>query len=333
MRLFLLLLSLIFVQPVWASPAPECVGCENLTPEHIKKVYASNPVLLYQLYAVDKSKIAGLNFEFYPIEKQYLDPSVTEQTVVGGFFGQGKTPNMEAVLALKPDLILASGNVQDKYREIFVNAGVPVLYIDALTLEQSLNSFTPLADILGVSARGEKLHAYAQQSVDMAKSAVYQTKPRVYYAFGKDGLKSECEKSSFGDLITLAGGEVVLKCENTKQNSRVSVNFEQVLSLNPDMIIAYDKAFYDSVYQDEKWQVLSAVKNKQVFLIPRKPFSWMGKPASFMRFLGIRWLLKTLHPNEFTQINIRDEAKQFYQLFLSRELSEADLNDILNETP
>ncbi|MBE2898601.1 ABC transporter substrate-binding protein [Pasteurellaceae bacterium 20609_3] len=333
MRFIFLLLSWLFAQSTLAAPAPECVGCENLKPDQIQKVYASNPVLLYQLYAVDKSKIAGLNFEFYPIEKQYLDPKVTEQTVVGGFFGQGKTPNMEAVLALKPDLILASHNVKDKYREIFANSGVPVLYIDALTLEQSLNSFAPLGDILGVTSRGEKLHAYAQKSIDMAQSAVYKSKPQVYYAFGKDGLKSECEKSSFGDLITLAGGEVVLKCENTKQNSRVSVNFEQVLSLNPDMIIAYDKAFYDSVYQDEKWQVLDAVKNKQVFLIPRKPFSWVGKPASFMRFLGIRWLMKTLHPNEFAEINIRDEAKNFYQLFLSRELSESDLNDILNETP
>lgn len=51
-----------------------------------KKVYASNPVLLYHLYSFDKSRIVGLVFEFYESEKRFLDKNITSLPVVGGGF-------------------------------------------------------------------------------------------------------------------------------------------------------------------------------------------------------------------------------------------------------
>lgn len=74
------------------------------------------------------------------------------------------------------------------------------------------------------------------------------------------------------------------KCQNLKQNSRVGINFEQILAYQPDAIIVYHKAFYNKIFDDKKWQLLKVVQKNQVFLIPRKPFSWAGKPPSFMRF-------------------------------------------------
>ncbi|NLK66311.1 MAG: ABC transporter substrate-binding protein [Campylobacteraceae bacterium] len=209
---------------------------------------------------------------------------------------------------------------------------IPTLYIDALTLEESLNSFKVIGEILGVSERSDRLYNYAKESLDMANEISQKAtkKPRVYYAFGDDGLQTECDKSSYGGVINLAGGELVHKCENLKQNSRVNVTIEQVLSYNPDKILVYHKEFYDKIYSDKKWQLLDAVKNKEVYLIPRKPFSWVGKPASFMRFLGIRWLLEVLHP-EISRLDMHQETKEFYKLFLYLDLNESEIKDILNE--
>lgn len=310
----------------------ECVGCEKLKNSPPNKVYAPNPTLLYHLYAIDKSKAAGLVFEFWDMEKEYLDSNFTNLPVVGGFVGQGRTPNMEAVLKLNPDLIITTTFTKNEYKALFEKSKIPVLYINALTLEESLNSFIPLAEILGVKDRGEELYTYAKKSIDIAKNAANRHKNskklRIYYAYGEDGLQTECENSGVGVAVSLIGGEMVHKCKDLRQNSRISLNFEQILNYQPDIIIAYRKEFYDQIYKDPKWSHLEAVKNKRVYLIPRKPFSWVGKPASFMRFLGIRWLVSKVYEDE--NIDIRDETKEFYKLFLYLDLSESQLDDILN---
>ena len=59
------------------------------------KIYASSPPLLYMLYALDPAKISGSNFEWNDYERPYVKKEVQEQPVVGGFFGQGKIPNVE----------------------------------------------------------------------------------------------------------------------------------------------------------------------------------------------------------------------------------------------
>ncbi|NLK66310.1 MAG: hypothetical protein GX282_02425 [Campylobacteraceae bacterium] len=121
MRVWFLILSLFLT-----LSANECRNCENLG--EIKKVYASNPVLMYQMYAIDKSRVAGLVFEFWDIEKEYLDSNFTSLPVVGGFYGQGRTPNIEQVLALKPDLIITSTLTTGQYKEVFDKANPNSLY-------------------------------------------------------------------------------------------------------------------------------------------------------------------------------------------------------------
>ncbi|NLK66342.1 MAG: ABC transporter substrate-binding protein [Campylobacteraceae bacterium] len=321
MRIIFLIFSFII-----SLNAYECKNCENLG--KVEKVYVANATTLYQLYAIDKSRVAGLLFEFWDIEKEYLDPEFVNLPVVGGFMGQGRTPNMEQVLALKPDLIIAGTKTTQTYRDIFDKTKIPTLYIDSTTLDESMNSFKVISEILDVKEKGDTLYDYALNSLNLAKevSSRATKKPRIYYAYGDNGLSTDCQNSSVGNLVSLAGGELVHKCDKDRAN----LNFEQVLAYNPDKIIIYHKTFYDQIYKDKKWQLLDAVKNKEVYLIPRKPFSWVGKPASFMRFLGIRWLLEVLHP-EVANLDLHQETKEFYRLFLYLDLDEKQIKDILNE--
>lgn len=155
-------------------------------------------------------------------------------------------------------------------------------------------------------------------------------KPNVYYAYGKDGLKSECGSNSFMRLIEAAGGNTQKFACKSKFNSRVKVDFENLLAKNPDVILVYHKEFFDKIYNDKKWASINAVKNKRVYLIPRSPFSWAGKPGSFMQILGLRWLIYVLHDNVLN-IDLKEQTKEFYELFLYKKLSQEDLNFILNE--
>lgn len=310
-----------------------CDGCDTLKNGTYKRVYVSNPTLLYSLYSFDKNLPIALNFEFWPIEKKYLDPKFYKLPVVGGFFGQGKTPNLEKVLSLNPDLIICATNAKKnpKYIRFFDSLKIPNIYLEDEDIFQR-NLYKFYGELFDNEKRANELISYADKSALLAKQIedMNLSKPNVYYAYGKDGLRTECGSSSFTKLVDLAGGNSAkFACKSQSKIQRVKVNFEEILLKNPDIILVYHKDFYEQIYKDPKWAPIKAVKEKRVYLIPRAPFSWVGKPASFTKILGFKWLVSKLHSDEF-DINIRNEARDFYKVFFYTDLSDEDLDFILN---
>lgn len=312
---------------------------EKITlPQEINKIYASTPILLYSLYAVDKTKIAGLNFPFNEQEIKYLDKETAKLPVIGGWFGQGRTPNSEMILQINPDVILLSNSTKKLGEEkIKASLGgakdIPLIYLKSNNLQELVESFSYIGKLTSKEQRAIKLQEYGQNSLDLAKeiSSKITKKPKVYYAEGKNGLQTECNTSIHSELINLAGGENVHKCETKNLFGKQTINFEQVLSYNPEIILIYDKEFYQNIYKDSKWNHIDAVKNKKVYFLPFGPFSWFDRPPSFMKLLGLKWLLNIFHP-EFYQIDIKNEAKVFYQLFLNLSLDDKQLDEIMGRT-
>ena len=304
---------------------------------NIQKIYASNPVLLYSLYAVDKTKIAGLNFPFSETEAKYLDEKTINLPVLGGWFGQGKTPNNEMILQINPDVILLSDTTKklgnQKIKESLGGAkNIPLIYLKSNSLEELVDSFSYIGILTNQEQRAKKLEEYGKNTLNLAKEISLKStkKPKIYYAEGKNGLETECDTSLHSELINLAGAQNVHKCEDTNPFGKQSINFEQVLGYNPEIILVYEKEFYQTIYKDSKWKHINAVKNKQVYFLPKGPFSWFDRPPSFMKLLGLKWLLSIFHPDIY-QLDINQESKEFYNLFLNMQLSDEQLNEIMGK--
>lgn len=301
----------------------------------VDKIYASSPVVLYSLYAVDKSKIAGLNFPFNEIEAQYINENTKNLPIIGGWFGKGNTPNVEMILKINPDVIILSEaskeQSENKIKESLGNTNIPFFYIKTNSLSDIINSFSYLGKLTSNEQRAKKLEDYGNKALEDAKEVIKQIKkkPKVYYAQGNNGLETECHSSTRNELIDLAGGENVHKCQATSFGKQ-AINFEQVLAYNPEIILVYEKEFYKKIYEDKKWQFIDAVKNKRVYFLPKGPFSWFDRPPSFMKILGLKWLLTIFH-DDIYKIDIRKEAKEFYSLFLELELSDNDLDKIMGK--
>lgn len=331
--------------------------CFAMTPEQIKdyiaqnsenieqlqgtpsKIYASSPPLLYMLYALDPAKITGTNFEWNDYERPYVKKEVQDQPVVGGFFGQGKIPNAEMLLRLDPGLILvnASSRNAKKMSEVFGSIKKPMLYLSAVRLEDYLDGFEILGEITGKKERAARLISYAKESLNLTAQVEEHIKKnnlqkvKIYYAQGGNGLATECAGSWHATLIERAGAQNVHKCSedpNAKSFGRVKISFEQLVKYDPDVILIYEKELFDKIYGDPKWQLLSAVKNKKVYYIPREPFSWFDRPPSFMRFLGLKWLINLTYPEVFKFDMVR-ETREFYKLFLDLELTDEQIYKIL----
>lgn len=301
----------------------------------VDKIYASSPVVLYSLYAIDKSKIIGLNFPFNEIETKYIDENIKNLPVIGGWFGKGNTPNTEMILKENPDVILLSETSkeqsQSKVKQSLGNTNIPFFYVKTNSLSDIINSFSYLGKLTSNEQRAKQLEDYGNLVLEDAKKIREQIKkkPKVYYAQGNNGLETECHSSIRNELIDLAGGENVHKCQATSFGKQ-AINFEQVLAYNPEIILVYEKEFYKKIYQDKKWQFIDAVKNKKVYFLPKGPFSWFDRPPSFMKILGLKWLLTIFH-NDIYKIDIRTEAKEFYSLFLELKLNDIELYDIMGK--
>jgi iron complex transport system substrate-binding protein len=301
----------------------------------IEKIYASNPILLYSLYSVDKEKIAGLNFSFRKNEAKYLDVKTTSLPIVGGWFGQGRTPNTEMLLEVNPDLILLSSMIkkfgEKKIKSSLGSVDIPFFYLKTNNLYELIDSYSYLGKITGKTKRAKTLQSYAFDKLKISPTLMgLKNKPKVYYAEGYNGLSTECDQSLHAEIINLAGGDNVHKCEIKNNFGREQINFEQVLNYDPDIILVFQRDFYKKIFNEPQWNLLKAVKNKKVYFIPKGPFSWFDRPPSFMKIMGFIWLSSILHP-EMVKTDIKQEAKDFYKLFLNINLSDEQLGEILGE--
>lgn len=165
--------------------------------EKIEKIHAATPTLLYSLYAVDKDKIAGLNFPFNENEAKFIDKRIVDLPVLGGWFGQGRVPNSEMILQAKPDVILMSDSIkkigEKKIKSSLGNINVPLIYLKANTLEELVLSFSYIGKLVDKEKRAKELENYGNDSLNLAKEIAKKVdkKPKVYYAEGKNGLLTD----------------------------------------------------------------------------------------------------------------------------------------------
>ncbi|MGP1485505.1 MAG: ABC transporter substrate-binding protein [Campylobacter sp.] len=302
----------------------------------LDKIYPSNPTLLHLLYVIAPEKIAGANFEWNKYERTYIREDVLSQPVVGGFFGRGKIPNAEMLLKLNPQLILVNKDIknQTKIDEIFGPMAKPTLYLNATTLQDYIDGFEILGAVTGKTHRAKEVADYGRKTLNLAQALEKfiikhnLKKPRIYYAQGSDGLQTECAGSLHAALIELSGGENVHKCSIQNSFGRIKISFEQLLSYQPDTILIYEEEFLKNIRENPKWQLLNAVKNGKFYLIAREPFSWFDRPPSFMRFLGLKWLIDINFPQAF-KFDMRREIREFYKLFLQVDLDDSQIDKIL----
>jgi iron complex transport system substrate-binding protein len=331
-----LVLPMVFSGVAGAREIVDMAGRNVSVPDTIKKVYAPSPYGTYIMYAVDPTLMAGLIFPLKEEDRKYLHKGVHGLSVIGSLFGQGQTANIEVLLKAKPDLLLMWSDkkapVNQKTEETLKKIGIPYVYAVAGSLSDYPDTFLFLGKLLDREKRAKKLSDYSRQvlsGVDAAVKRIPEGKrPKVYYAEGVDGLKTECDDSIHVELLKRAGDTDVHRCHTASHMGLEKISPEQVMLYDPDVIIAQEKLFFDKVFTDPAWKRIRAVRQGRVYLIPRTPFNWFDRPPSFMRILGLQWLMSRLYPKEYP-VDIVKEARNFYRLFLGVEVSDREMRRIV----
>lgn len=311
-------------------------------PDDIKKVYSINPVGNVMMYTLAPHKIVGLSSKVEEEDKKFLLESYIELPVLSGNFWSNKTMNIEEILKAKPDVIINMGNVDhtsvEESQRIEEQLGIPVAVIK-FDIRSMGESYKLLGELIGENARAQELGDYCTRTLDeiyeKTSKIPENKKIRVYYAEGEMGLQTDPKGSPHSEVLDLAGAVNVADVAMTKGFGRSTVSVEQLLKWNPDKIIVCIDAGtksennpFNYILNNNVMRDLEAVKNRKVTAIPYHPFNWIDRPSSVNRIIGAKWLANLLYPDIF-KYDIREEIKDFYEVFYHRILTQKEVEDLL----
>lgn len=332
---FILVFLLIFVS-LFASESRTFVDISGKTitlPEPITRIYGSAPPISFMIYVIDDAPLIGVNF---PQTNQdnangdtFLSKHFMSLPILGGWHGNN-IPNLEAIIAAKPDVIITWDTplLNEKTAKDLARINIPALKVNIDDSANYPEVFRYLGKVMNKEERANALASMAQTYLDELKAFVASVplseRTKVYYAEGSFGLQTECDVSFHSEPLILAGGNLVHKCVQNSVIGMQEVNFEQVLTYEPEVIIVQSPAFYKTIFEDKKWALLKAVQAKHVYLIPKSPFNWTDRPPSFMRIIGAHWIASKLYPTRYPY-KIQDKVRAFYQLFFGVKLSDEDM--------
>ena len=195
-------------------------------PQRIISLAPSNTEILFALGLGDR--VVGVtDFDNYP-------PEVKTKPSVGGY----STPNIEEVIAMNPDLVLATEVHQAAVIPQLESQRITVVALSPQTLDDVLASITLVGKATGKVKEAAKLTAAIQQRINSVTNKTGklspEMKPRVFYIIWNDPLMTAGAGTFIDELINKAGG-INIAGDLT---SYPTISLENVLTANPQVIIA-----------------------------------------------------------------------------------------------
>jgi len=322
----------------------DALGRELTIPAEITGVVSTAPPTTMTLYLIAPDLMLGWNSELTPLQKKYIPEQYQSIPVVGGWFGK-TDGNFETFIKLNPDIILEGRTITGD--PVDVNAvedrqsqfgDIPLITVqDTANISGYAKSISFIGDVLNKKEKSDALVAYYQTALKTVKDIVSNIpegeKIKVYYAEGPDGLATDPSGSQHAMLIDYCGGKNVAETTITPGYGMTPVSLEQVLSWNPEVIIASDSKFASSVLTDPLWKDVPAVQSGRVYGVPVSPFSWFDRPPGTNQIPGLYWMLHTLYPEKFSTEQLKEKITEFYSSFYGVEVSATELDGLLSDVP
>ncbi|EJM1769088.1 ABC transporter substrate-binding protein [Escherichia albertii] len=115
-------------------------------------------------------------------------------------------------------------------------------------------------------------------------------------------------------LMMKHAGAVNVAASTIKGFKQVSI--EQVIEWNPQVIFVQNRypAVVNEIQSSSQWQVIDAVKNHRVYLMPEYAKAW-GYPMPEAMGIGELWMAKKLYPEKFNDVDTHKIVNDWYRTF------------------
>jgi len=261
-------------------------------PTRPERIVCLAPNLTEILFALGLEKeIVGVTLHSdYP-------PAAAEKTKMGTFW----QPNIEAIVAAKPNLVITLGFEQQKnLAERLKRIGYSSLMVN---LEKVSHLFKVIAEIGSATGRQDRADALVtdiRQRLDKLSVLVgTRTKVRVLWVVQREPLRVAGRDTFVNEMIELAGGENAI---GPTVHKYPPIGAEQVIACGADVIIEPAMTGEDLAVQQgqalkhwSKFRNLSAVVNRRVYVIRGDTVSRLGPRL----YEGVETIARCLRPELF----------------------------------
>jgi len=213
--------------------------------------------------------------------------------------GDTMRPNLERIIALKPDLVLVSTASQlETLTRRLDELKIPVYVTNPRTIAEVVASIRALGEITGATARATEITAEMERRINAVRQRVAGLpKPRVLYALQNNPLIAAGRNTFINDLINLAGGQSISGEETTDypQFSR-----ETVVARAPEVIVASESHGHVLVDLDtlrRDFAVTPAVRQNRIEVVTTDLIDRPGPRIVD----GLEQMMHALHPESRKQ--------------------------------
>jgi len=202
-------------------------------------------------------------------------------------------PNVEMILALKPDLVVQGGVPKGMPALKRLEAAqVPVAMFTSRDFEGLFGAITRLGVFTGREAAAvDLMRSMAAKLEAVARRVADRPRPRVFFEVRELNLLAAGRGSLVNDIITRAGGDNIV----TSTHKLTLFSLEALIQANPEVYIIQQGPMNRSpadIYTRPYFQELQAVKARRVLLVDESLYSRPGPRSAD----AVEELARFLHP-------------------------------------
>lgn len=316
-RIFILLAVSAWAAPGRAMEVTDALGRTTAIPTPVQRIVALNSDALEILRVLKaQDRVVGVYAEI--VREPEFWGELVDLPKAGGW----RTPNLEAIAALSPDLVIVySRNPGDDFGRKMGALGIPVLRLDFYRLDTLESEVRTLGRLLAKDAEavafcrwhGTRLGALQRRVARMTR------RPAVYVESYSDFTTTGPGSGADG-MCRLAGGRNIA---GDLQLPYPKITPEWVVAREPEVIVkaasrangyrAADaralNAEREAILNRPVWSEIPAVKAGRVHVMDSAV--WTGPRA----LTGIAWLARWFFPEAFSDIDPESWHKDYFEIF------------------
>lgn len=224
-------------------------------PERIISLAPSNTEILFAL-GLDEKIVGVTSFDNYPEE-------ALEKEEIGNI----SEINMEKIVELEPDLVVAAGLSNQEDVEELEGLGIPVLVYDPNSIDETIETIKAIGEATDKVEEADSVTEEMEAKRDEIVEKVKDTEEvKVFYEIWHDPLQAAGPGSFMDELITLAGGSNVA---GDADSAYAEYDLEQLVEKDPQVYLSADDGLktVEDIKERPGYEDITAIREENIFFL------------------------------------------------------------------
>ncbi|MFW6267067.1 MAG: ABC transporter substrate-binding protein [Halanaerobium sp.] len=301
--IFLILMTFVFAVslPVMAQDYPvnytDALDREVVIEEEVEKIITLAPSMTEVVYAL------GLEDKLVAVSSACDYP---EEALEKDDVGRIDEPDIEKIVALEPDLVLAESVTDDESVERLSELGIKIIGFNPESINDTIDMIEDVAYLTSAEEAGDEVTSRMESDYQNLKELVSEKlenneRKRVFYEIWSDPLYTAGEGTFIDSLIHDAGGYNIGR---DAEGSWPTYSLESLIDADPEVYVSSahstpEGLTLEELRERETFREISAFKNDRLYLVDQ---DLVNRPSP--RIIdGYREFIQAIFPELKEEIN------------------------------